>query len=132
MAPGSDSIRASLPVGNVPGARALGIIIIIITIIIIMIIIISSSSITIVTIIIIIYYCYYYYYYYYYYNDYYSSRRPCGGLRQTPRRLAHGVRPISLLRLSLLRSLDSNFLGNPLWAWEFHPLKITLCFSQAL
>ena len=34
------------------------------------------------------------------------------------------ARPISLLRLSLLRLLDSNFPGNPLWAWEFHPLKL--------
>ena len=33
------------------------------------------------------------------------------------------VRPISLLRLSLLRLLDSNFQGNSLWAWEFHPVN---------
>ena len=31
-----------------------------------------------------------------------------------------GVRPIFLLRLSLLRFLDSNFAGNSLWAWESH------------
>ena len=34
------------------------------------------------------------------------------------------VRPISLLTLSLLTLLDSNFPGNPLWAWEFHPLNL--------
>ena len=32
-----------------------------------------------------------------------------------------GLRPISLLRLSLLRLLDSNFPVNSLWPWEFHP-----------
>ena len=31
------------------------------------------------------------------------------------------IRPISLLTLSLLTLLDSNFLGNSLGAWEFHP-----------
>ena len=40
------------------------------------------------------------------------------------------VRPISLLRLSLLRSVDSKLPGNYLWAWEFHPLKLRLCLSQ--
>ena len=40
------------------------------------------------------------------------------------------LRPISLLTLSLLRLLDSNFPGNPLWAWEFHPLELRLCLSQ--
>ena len=34
------------------------------------------------------------------------------------------VRPISLLTLSLLTLLDSNFPGNPLWTWEFHPLNL--------
>ena len=33
-----------------------------------------------------------------------------------------GLRPISLLRISLLRLLDSNLPENPLWAGEFHPL----------
>ena len=33
-----------------------------------------------------------------------------------------GLRPISLLWLSLLRFVDSEFPGNPLWTWEFHPL----------
>ena len=42
------------------------------------------------------------------------------------------LRPISLLRLSLLRLLDSNFTGNSLWAWEFHPFKSRLCLSQTL
>ena len=32
---------------------------------------------------------------------------------------AKDVRPISLLTLRLLTLLDSNFPGNPLWAWEF-------------
>ena len=44
----------------------------------------------------------------------------------------HEIRPISLLTLSLLRLLGSNFPGNPLWAWEFHPLKLRLCLSQTL
>ena len=42
------------------------------------------------------------------------------------------MRPISLLALPLLTLLDSNFPVNPLWAWEFHPLKLRLCSSQAL
>ena len=44
------------------------------------------------------------------------------------------VRPISLLRLRLLRLLDSNFPGNALCAWEFHPLNLRLrsCLSQTL
>ena len=33
------------------------------------------------------------------------------------------LRPISLLRLSLLRFVDSNFQGNSLWAWESYPLE---------
>ena len=28
--------------------------------------------------------------------------------------------------ISLLRFLDSNFLGNSLWTWEFHPLNLRL------
>ena len=43
---------------------------------------------------------------------------------------AVGIRPISPLTLSLLRSLDSNFPGNSLRAWECHPLKLRLCLSQ--
>ena len=42
------------------------------------------------------------------------------------------VRPISLLRLSLLRLLDSNFPVNSLMAWEFHPLNLRFCLSQTL
>ena len=42
------------------------------------------------------------------------------------------LRPISLLTLSLLTLLDSNFPVNPLWAWEFHPLNLRLCLSQTL
>ena len=41
-------------------------------------------------------------------------------------------RPISLLRLSLLRLLDSNFPGNVLWAWKLHPLELRLYLSQNL
>ena len=37
------------------------------------------------------------------------------------------VRPISLLTL-----LDSNFPGNPLWTWEFHPFKLRVCLSRTL
>ena len=36
--------------------------------------------------------------------------------------------PISLITLSLLRLLDSNFPENPLWAWEFHPLNLQFCY----
>ena len=43
------------------------------------------------------------------------------------------LRPISLLTLSLLTLLESNFpgksLGNP---YEFHPFKLRLCWSQTL
>ena len=53
------------------------------------------------------------------------KRRCCGSTH-------HPIRPISLLTLSLLTLLDSNFPGNPLWAWEFHPFKLRLCFSQTL
>ena len=42
------------------------------------------------------------------------------------------LRPISLLRSSLLRSLDSNFPEIYLWAWEFQPLRLTSCLSQTL
>ena len=42
------------------------------------------------------------------------------------------LRPISLLRSSLLRLLDSNFPGNFLWTWEFQPLEFRLCLSHAL
>ena len=33
---------------------------------------------------------------------------------------------------TLLTLLDSNFPGNSLWAWEFHPFKSRLCLSQTL
>ena len=42
------------------------------------------------------------------------------------------VCPISLLRISLLRLLDSGFPGNSLWTWEFHPLLLRFCLSQTL
>ena len=37
-----------------------------------------------------------------------------------------------LLRLSLLRFVDSEFPGNSLWTWEFYPLQLGFCLSQAL
>ena len=41
------------------------------------------------------------------------------------------LRTISLLILSLLRLLDSNFTGNPLlWAWEFPPLEINIMLES--
>ena len=42
------------------------------------------------------------------------------------------LRPISLLRLSLLRFLDSNFPASSLWTLEFNPLKFRFCLSQTL
>ena len=42
------------------------------------------------------------------------------------------LRPISLLTLSLLTLLDSNFPVNPPWAWELHPLHFRLCLSGTL
>ena len=43
-----------------------------------------------------------------------------------------GVRPISLLRLSLLWLLVSEFPGNALRAWEFLPLTLRFRLSQTL
>ena len=42
------------------------------------------------------------------------------------------LRPISLLRISLLRFLDSSFPGNSLWSREYHPLILRLCLRQTL
>ena len=42
------------------------------------------------------------------------------------------LRPTLLLTLRLLTLLESNFPGNSLWAWEFHPLELRLCLSQTL
>ena len=42
------------------------------------------------------------------------------------------IHPISILTLSLLTLLDSNFPGDPLWTWEFHPFKLTLRSSRTL
>ena len=42
------------------------------------------------------------------------------------------LRPTSLLRSSLLRSVDSKFLGDSLGVWEFHPSDLILCLSQTL
>ena len=40
------------------------------------------------------------------------------------------LRPISLLTLSLLRLLDSNFPGSSLWSWEFPPLRINITLES--
>ena len=37
------------------------------------------------------------------------------------------LRPVSLLRLSLPRLLDSRFAGNYLWTWKCHPLNSRSC-----
>ena len=42
------------------------------------------------------------------------------------------LRPVSILRISKLILVDSNFPGNYLWAWEFHPLGSISCLSQTL
>ena len=51
---------------------------------------------------------------------------------ECPKDASSYLLPISRLTLSLLTLLDSNFPGNPLWAWEFHPLALRLCLSQTL
>ena len=56
-------------------------------------------------------------------------RWPSQWPQRCTRRGAQG-RPISLLRLSLLRLLDSNFPGNSLWAWEFPPLRIKITLKS--
>ena len=40
------------------------------------------------------------------------------------------IRPILLLTLRLLRLLDSKFPGNPLWAWEFPPITISIMLES--
>ena len=40
------------------------------------------------------------------------------------------IHPISLLTLSLLALLVSNFPANLLWTLEFHPFELRLCSSQ--
>ena len=42
------------------------------------------------------------------------------------------LRAISLLISFLLRFVDSTFLWNSLWAWEFHPLSLRLRLIQTL
>ena len=39
------------------------------------------------------------------------------------------LRPISLLRLSLLRVVDSNFPANSAWTWELRYLRFRFCLS---
>ena len=41
----------------------------------------------------------------------------------------HGNMPNLPASIVLLRLLDSNFPGNSLWAWEFHPLKLRSCLN---
>ena len=45
---------------------------------------------------------------------------------------AVAMRPISLLRFSQLRFIDSNFPGNTLWEREFHLLKLRFCLNNPL
>ena len=40
--------------------------------------------------------------------------------------------PISLLRLSQLRFVDSEFPGDSLWTGKLQPLNLRLCLSQTL
>ena len=35
-------------------------------------------------------------------------------------------------KIILLRFVDSRFLGNSPWTWEFHPLNLILCLGQTL
>ena len=46
--------------------------------------------------------------------------------------MMYHVRPISLLTLSLLWLIDSNFPGYPLRTWESHPLTLRLRLGQTL
>ena len=55
-----------------------------------------------------------------------------GAMGMTRNAHLHVIRPIPLVSWSLLGLFDSNFLGNPLWTWEFHPLNLRLCWSQTL
>ena len=41
--------------------------------------------------------------------------------RQQVRPSGGQARPVSILRVSKLRFVDSNSPGSPPWAWEFHP-----------
>ena len=50
-----------------------------------------------------------------------ACRRRCANETDTLNPRPGALRPISLLRLSLLRLLESNFPGNSLWAWKFRP-----------
>ena len=43
--------------------------------------------------------------------------------RRTPFGVSLWIRPIFLLRFSLLRFLDSAFPVNYLWTWEFQPIS---------
>ena len=77
--------------------------------------------------------CIYIYIYIYIYKSKGTAACPAGATQWTGwRSIPPGaVRPISLLRFTLLGFVDSNFPGNPLWAWEFHPSILRLCLSQA-
>ena len=61
-----------------------------------------------------------------------SRRRKGATIRAPDSYSALRIRPIFLLILPLLTSHDSNFPGNILWAWEFHPFKLRSCFTQTL
>ena len=55
----------------------------------------------------------------------------CSGTWKTPFAIPP-LCPVSLLRISKLRLLDSNVPENSLWAWEFHPFTSRFCLSQTL
>ena len=75
--------------------------------------------------------CIYIYIYIYIYNNTRMSVRSQARVRWRAAPLPPGC-PVSLLRLSLLRSLDSNFPGYSLWTCESHPLQLRLCLRQTL
>ena len=78
--------------------------------------------------------------YIYIYTQIYSYTESCGKARVARPRRSATMQPrgdlnsvyaqSSYLHCTLLTLLDSNFPGNPLWAWEFHPLELRLCLSQ--
>ena len=64
-----------------------------------------------------------------------TTKPKCHDLANILVRVARGsakeaIRPISLLRLSLLRFVDSTLPGKSLWTWEFHPLNIKILLES--
>ena len=73
----------------------------------------------------------YIYIYIYVHRERFMYLSTCDHWTSETRKAANTLlRPISLLTLSLLRLLDSNFPGNSLWAWEFHPLRIKIMLES--